>query len=112
MYHTTRERDLLWSTSRNIGALLFWAATLCERLNTPSELDVEANRLGRVEGRQVLLPCDTDSPELQQTLRRLFIGKRDKLLLFMLCKSCMDISTVPSAIQERIVQPPKFGLVG
>ena len=41
-----------------------------------------------------------------------FIGKKDRLFLFMLCKSCMGISTVPAAIQERIVQPPKFELVG
>src|SRR2546422_2224501 len=40
------------------------------------------------------------------------IGKKDRLFLFMLCKSCMEISTVPLAIQERIVQPPKFELVG
>jgi len=53
-----------------------------------------------------------DLPELQQNLRRLFIGKKDRLFLFMLCKSCMGISTVPLAIQERIVQPPKFELVG
>ena len=53
-----------------------------------------------------------DLPELQQKLRQLFIGKKDRLFLFMLCKSCMKISTVPLAIQERIVQPPKFELVG
>ncbi len=50
--------------------------------------------------------------ELRQKLRRLFIGKKDRLFLFRLCKSCMEISTVPLAIQERIVQPPKFELVG
>jgi hypothetical protein len=53
-----------------------------------------------------------DLPELQQKLRRLFIGKTDGLFLFVLCKSCMGISTVPSTIQERTVQPPKFELVG
>jgi CRISPR/Cas system-associated endoribonuclease Cas2 len=53
-----------------------------------------------------------DLPELQQKLRRLLIGKKDRLFLFMLCKSCMENSTVPLAIQERIVQPPKFELVG
>ena len=53
-----------------------------------------------------------DLPELQQKLRQLFIGKKDRLFLFMLCKSCMGISTVPLAIQEKIVQPPKFELVG
>ncbi len=53
-----------------------------------------------------------DLRELQQKLRRLFIGKKDRLFLFMLCKSCMETSTVPLAIQERIVQPPKFELVG
>ena len=53
-----------------------------------------------------------DLPELQQKLRRLFIGKKDRHFLFMLCKSCMGISTVPLAIQERIVVPPKFELVG
>jgi hypothetical protein len=30
-----------------------------------------------------------DLPELQQKLRRLFIGKTDRLSLFVLCKSCM-----------------------
>jgi hypothetical protein len=34
-------------------------------------------------------------------LRQLFIGEKDRLFLFMLCKSCMIISTVPLAIQER-----------
>ncbi len=61
------------------------------------------------------LPRDVkknDLPELQQTLRQLFIGKKDRLFLFMLCQSCREISTVPLAIQERIVQPPKFELVG
>lgn len=53
-----------------------------------------------------------DLPELQQKLRRLFIGKTDRLFLFVLCKSCMEISTVPSTIQERVVQAPKFELVG
>ena len=53
-----------------------------------------------------------DLPELQQKLRRLFIGKTDRLFLFVLCKSCMEISTAPSTIHERIVQPPKFELVG
>jgi hypothetical protein len=53
-----------------------------------------------------------DLPEFQQKLRRLFIGKKDRLLLFMLCKCCMEISTVPLAIKKRIVQPPKFELVG
>ena len=53
-----------------------------------------------------------DLPELQQKLRQLFMGKKDRLFLFMLCKSCVDVSTVPLAIQERIVQPPKFELVG
>jgi hypothetical protein len=53
-----------------------------------------------------------DLPELQQKLRRLFIGRKDRLFLFMLCKSRMGVSTVPSAIQERIVQPPRFELVG
>lgn len=51
-------------------------------------------------------------PEFQQKLRRLFIGKNDRLFLFMLCKSCMEISTVPLVIPKRIVQPPKFELVG
>ena len=51
-------------------------------------------------------------PELQQELRRLFIGKRDRLFLFVLCKSCMEISTVPSTIQKRIVQLPNVELVG
>ncbi len=50
-------------------------------------------------------------PELPQRLRQLFFGK-DKLFLFRLCKSCVEISTVPLAIQKRIVQPPKFELVG
>jgi hypothetical protein len=53
-----------------------------------------------------------DLPELQQKLRRLFIGKTDRLFLFVLCKPCMEISTAPSTIHERIVQPPKFELVG
>jgi hypothetical protein len=53
-----------------------------------------------------------DLPELQQKLRRLFIWKTDRLFLFVLCKSCMEISTVPSTIQERVVQAPKFELVG
>jgi hypothetical protein len=53
-----------------------------------------------------------DLPELQQKLRRLVIGKKDRLFLFRLCKSCMEISTVPLAMQERIVQPLKFELVG
>ena len=53
-----------------------------------------------------------DLPELQQELRRLFIGKPDRLFLFVLCKSCMEISTVPSTIQKRIVQLPMFELVG
>ena len=53
-----------------------------------------------------------DLPELQHRLRQLFMGKKDRLLLFMLCKSCMEVSTVPLAIQKRIVQPPKFELVG
>ncbi len=53
-----------------------------------------------------------DLPELQQKLRRLIIGKKDRLFLFMLCKSCMAISTFSLAIQERIAQPPKFELVG
>lgn len=41
-----------------------------------------------------------------------FIGKEDRLFLFMLCKFCMKISTIPLAIREKIVQPPKFELVG
>jgi hypothetical protein len=53
-----------------------------------------------------------DLPEFQQKLRRLSIGKKDRLFLFMLCECCMEISTVPLAIQKRIVQPPKFELVG
>ena len=53
-----------------------------------------------------------DLPELQHKLHQLFIGKKDRLFLFMLCKSCMESSTVPLAIQKRIVQPPKFELVG
>jgi hypothetical protein len=53
-----------------------------------------------------------DLPELQQKLRRLFIGKTDRPFLFVLCKSCMEISTVPSTIQERVVQAPKFELFG
>jgi len=53
-----------------------------------------------------------DLAVLQQELRRLFIGKKDRLFLFMLCKSCMENSTVPLAIQERIVRPQKFELVG
>jgi CRISPR/Cas system-associated endoribonuclease Cas2 len=53
-----------------------------------------------------------DLPELQQKLRQVFIGEKDRLFRFMLCKSCMEISTVPLAIQERIVRPPKFELVG
>ena len=31
-----------------------------------------------------------DLPELQQKLRRLFIGKKDRLFLFLLCKSCPE----------------------
>jgi CRISPR/Cas system-associated endoribonuclease Cas2 len=53
-----------------------------------------------------------DLPGLQHKLRQLFQGKKDRLLLFMLCKSCMEVSTVPLAIQKRIVQLPKFELVG
>ena len=39
-------------------------------------------------------------------------GKKDRLFLFLLCKTCMEISTVPLAIPKRIVQPAKFELVG
>jgi hypothetical protein len=53
-----------------------------------------------------------DLPVLRQKLRRLFIGKKDRLFLFVLCKSCMENSTVALAIQERIVRPSKFELVG
>ncbi len=53
-----------------------------------------------------------DLPGLQQKLGWSFIGEKDRLFLFMLCKSSMEISTVPLAIQKRIVQPPKFELVG
>src|SRR5437588_692340 len=45
-------------------------------------------------------------------LLKQFMGKKHRLLLFMLRTSCTEISTVPLAIQERIVQPPKFDLVG
>lgn len=30
-------------------------------------------------------------PELQQRLRQLFFGNKDKLFLFMLCKSCLEV---------------------
>jgi hypothetical protein len=53
-----------------------------------------------------------DLPEFQQKLSRLSIGKKDRLFLFMLCNSRMEISTVPLAVQKRIVQPPTFELVG
>jgi hypothetical protein len=62
--------------------------------------------------RREVFPKKNDLPELQQKLRRLFMEKKDRLFLFMLCKPCMGISTVPLAIQGRIVQPPKFELVG
>ena len=50
--------------------------------------------------------------DISNKLRQLFKGKKDRLILFMLCKSWMEVSTVPLAIQKRIVQPPKFELVG
>ena len=45
-------------------------------------------------------------------LLKQFMGKKHRLLLFMLRTSCTEIPTVPLAIQARIVQPPKFELVG
>ncbi len=51
-------------------------------------------------------------PELQQRLRQLFFGNKDKLFLFRLCKSCLEVSSVPLAVQTNIVRPRKFEIVG
>ena len=44
-------------------------------------------------------------PELQQRLRQLFFGNKDKLFLFMLCKSCLEVSSIPLAVQTNSPAP-------
>jgi CRISPR/Cas system-associated endoribonuclease Cas2 len=51
-------------------------------------------------------------PELQQKLRQLFFGNKDKLFLFMLCKSCLEVSSIPLAVQTNMVRRRKFEIVG
>jgi hypothetical protein len=53
-----------------------------------------------------------DLPGLQKKLLQLFRGKKDRFFLFMLCKSCMEVPSVPVAVQMKIVQPTQFEFAG
>ena len=50
--------------------------------------------------------------ELKQKLTDLFIGNTDRFFLFMICKSCLEVSSVPAAVQASIAQPLKYEIVG
>jgi len=52
-----------------------------------------------------------EMPEIQQKLRALFTNPTDQLFVFMVCKSCLEVSTVPKALQTDIVQPPAYVIV-
>ncbi len=41
-----------------------------------------------------------------------FSANKDKLFLFRLCKSCLEVSSAPLAVQTNIVRPRKFEIVG
>jgi CRISPR/Cas system-associated endoribonuclease Cas2 len=49
-----------------------------------------------------------EMPEIQQSLKELFVSSTDRLFVFMICKSCLEVSTIPEAIQANIVQPLKY----
>jgi hypothetical protein len=53
-----------------------------------------------------------EMPELQQKLSALFVGPTDRLFLFMICKSCLEVSSIPGAIHTSIAQPPTYEIVG
>ncbi len=55
---------------------------------------------------------ENELPELQPRLRQLFFGNQDKLFLFMLCQSCLEVSSIPWAVQTNIVRPRKFEIAG
>src|SRR5580704_13294442 len=52
-----------------------------------------------------------EMPEIQKKLNVLFTNPTDKFFLFMICKSCLEVSTVPQAVQTNIVQPPAYEIV-
>ena len=52
-----------------------------------------------------------EMPELQQKLSALFANSTDKLFVFMICKSCLEVSTVPKILQTDIIDPPAYVIV-
>lgn len=52
-----------------------------------------------------------EMPEIQQKLSTLFTNPTDQLFIFMVCKSCLEVSTVPKAIQTDITQPLAYVIV-
>jgi CRISPR/Cas system-associated endoribonuclease Cas2 len=93
-----------------ICMLITWDSRNWRRLKKAFELckDYALTRLSK----RVYIGTVTKNelPELQQKLRQLFFGNKDKL--FMLCKSCLEVSSIPLAVQTNIVRPRKFEIVG
>lgn len=53
-----------------------------------------------------------EQENLFKQLHHLFSGKKDRLLVCMLCKSCLEVSSVNSSIRGKITDPTKFEIVG
>jgi len=52
-----------------------------------------------------------EMPGLQQKLNAIFTNSTDKLYVFMVCKSCLEVSTIPKDLQADIIEPPAYLIV-